>query len=99
MEGLDPSITMESVHWLLSENVKAGTLALYWCIKTQVNKVKAKAFYRWQQRVMLRKFLSPYRHSVSMGERRQPLNHGDHTEHIVTDTIHRSEQKLMRKNP
>ena len=101
MEGLDPGITMESVNWLLSENVKAGTLALYWCMKTQVNKVQAKAFYRWQQRIMLRKFLSPYRHSVSIGEkhRQHTSNHGDHTEHMVTDTIHRSEQKLMCKKP
>ena len=39
---LDSSITMESVQWLLAENLKAGTMALFWCLKSQFLKVKAR---------------------------------------------------------
>ena len=99
-EGLDGSITRESVHWLLNENVRAGTVALFWCLKTQVNKIKARAFYKWQQTAYLNKFLSPYRQSIRNGRDAEAAYYSErqpHVEHIVEDTNARSERKLLRK--
>jgi hypothetical protein len=93
------NMTMESVQWLLSENVRAGTMALFFALKTQFNKTKARAFYKWQQYMRLHKFLSPYKHSISMGRDQEIMYYAkqphQQTEHIVQDTIARSQKKLM----
>ena len=92
MEEMDPNLTVEGIEWLLAENVKAGTLALFWCLKSQLLKAKAKAFYRWQQRTQLMKFLSPHKMLRSL---RREDGGGDYTEHMVTDTNERSQHKLL----
>lgn len=38
-------LTIDSIQWILSQNVRAGTLAMFWCLKSQVFKVKARYKY------------------------------------------------------
>jgi hypothetical protein len=65
-----------------------------------------RAFFKWQQTILLNKFLSPYKHSTSLGREDGNVEYydtlattiRDHTEHIVSNSIARSERKLLCKH-
>ena len=48
----------DSWNRLLEANVRSGTMACMWCIKTQVVKMQALAFNKWKTKLMFRTYLS-----------------------------------------
>jgi hypothetical protein len=46
------AIDDQTLQLLLDANVRAGMMACMWCIRCQVNKMLAKAFHRWNLKII-----------------------------------------------
>lgn len=61
----------DSWNRLLEANVRSGTMACMWCIKTQVVKMQALAFNKWKTKLLFRNYLSAA-NSLTLTQRAGP---------------------------